>query len=79
MGERRGEDRVRIGVLVNQTGKVLRVNLSAMRSRRALVERFHRLRMARQAVIKEFTVGARLRPWQKRGDRRLDLANDPPV
>jgi hypothetical protein len=50
------KDRVRIRVTVDQAGKILRANLSAVTNRGALVERFDRLRMLPQAIIEEFAV-----------------------
>jgi hypothetical protein len=40
-----GEDRIRIGMMVDQTGEILRMNLSAMIDRRTLAECFDSPRM----------------------------------
>jgi hypothetical protein len=70
------KDRVRIRVTVDQAGKILRVNLSAVIIRRVPIERFDRLRMPRQAIIEEFAVRACGDARQKGGDRVLDVADD---
>jgi hypothetical protein len=72
-----GEDRVRIGVMVDQTGKILRVNLSAMIDRRTLAEFFDGARMQRRAIVQERAIRACGKAWQKGFDCSLESPTTP--